>query len=176
MFNSPAPGFGRGVVAQLFNSPAVKPGDMRSVSSTHPASVPDNAGTPVLTSTRLPSDPPTTHMHTNSLSATPDMSSPALSNLITHIAQRVGQSISAQLKGESQTNEGSQVRVQNPGTGQSLVDSTLNLTGVKLVMQSDVREPPVYRGDGSDELSVHEWEEIMDNYLKKRSIKSSCPD
>lgn len=172
MFNSPVPGFGRGAIAQLFNSPDVKPGDIRSpVSSTHPVSVPDNAGSPVLTSTRLPSHPTTTHMSANSLSAIPDMSSPALSNLITHIAQQVGQSISAQLKGESQKNEGSQVRVQNPGTGQLLVDSTLNLTGVKFVMQSDVREPPIYRRDGADKLSVHEWEELMDTYLRKRSIK-----
>lgn len=172
LFDSPVPGFGRGAVARLFNSPDVKPGNLGSTaSSTHPVSVPDNAGSPVFTSTRLPSHPPTAHMPANSLSATPDMSSPALSDLITHIAHQVGQSISAQLKGESQTNEGSQVRVQNPGTGQSLVDSTLNLTGVKLVMQSDVREPPVYRGDGSDRLSVHEWEELMDTYLRKRSIK-----
>lgn len=142
---------GGGALAQLFNS--VKPGDMRSpVSSIHPVNVPNNSGSPVLTSTCLPSHPPTTHMPVNSLSAIPNMSSQALSNLITHIAQQVGQSISAQLKGESQINEDSQVQVQNPGTGQSFVDSTLNLTGVKLVMQSDVREPPVYRGDGSDKL------------------------
>ena len=171
-FNTPVPGFGRGAVAQLFNSPDVRPGEVRSaaVSSSHPVSVLGNAGSPVLTSTRLPSHPPTTHMPTDSLSAITDMNSPALSSLITRIAQQVGQSITAQLKGENQTHEGSQVRVQNPGTGQAHVDSTLNLTGVKLVMQSDVREPPVYRGDGSDKLSVHEWEELMDTYLRKRSV------
>lgn len=172
LLNSSVPGFGREAVTRLFNSPDVKPGDLRStVCSTHPVSVPKNEGSLVFTSTRLPSHPPTAHIPANSLSATPDMSIPALSDLITHIAHQVGRSISAQLRGESQTNEGSQVRVQNPGTGQSLVDSTLNLTGVKLVMQSDVREPPVYRGDGSDKLSVHEWEELMDSYLRKRSKK-----
>jgi hypothetical protein len=45
----------------------------------------------------------------------------------------------------SQANEGAQARVEYTGAGLSLVDSTLNLTGVKLVMQSDVRQPPVYR-------------------------------
>ena len=171
LFNSPVAGFGRG--SQLFNSPDARPGDVRSPAprSTNPVSVPDNVGSPVFTSTHLPSRPPITHMPTDSLSAIPDVSNPALSQLITQIALEVGHSISAQLKGKSQTNEGSQVRVQNPGTGQSLVDSTLNLTGVKLVMQSDVREPPVYRGDGSDKHSVHEWEELMDTYLRKRSIQ-----
>lgn len=171
LFNSPVAGLGRG--APLFNSSVASPGDMMSPapSYTRPVIVPDNGGSPVLTSTRLPSHPSLTDRPTFSLSAIPDRSDPALSDLIAHIAQQVGQSISAQLKEESQANEGSQARVQNSGAGQSRVDSTLNLTGVKLVMQSDVREPPVYRGDGSDKLSVHEWEELMDTYLRKRSIQ-----
>lgn len=32
----------------------------------------------------------------------------------------------------------------------------LNLSGVKLVMQSVVKEPPTFRGDNSDTFSVHE--------------------
>lgn len=49
-------------------------------------------------------------------------------------------------------------------------DSTyLNLTGTKLVLQSDVREPPVFRGDGSDKNTVCEWEELIEVYLKKRA-------
>ncbi|KAI5620950.1 hypothetical protein C0J50_19553 [Silurus asotus] len=37
-------------------------------------------------------------------------------------------------------------------------------------MQSDAKEPPVYRGDSSDKLGVREWEELMDRYLRKRGI------
>ena len=176
MFNSPVAGLGRGAQlfrsfgrgAQLFNSPVSSPGNMTSPapSPTHPVNA---LGSPVFTSTRLPSNPPLTPQPAFSLSAFPDRSDPALSDLISHIAQQVGQSISAQLKGGSQADEGA--RVKNSGAGQALVDSTLNLTGVKLVMQSDVREPPVYRGDGSDKLSVHEWEELMETYLRKRNIQ-----
>jgi len=43
------------------------------------------------------------------------------------------------------------------------------LTGAKLVLQSDVKEPPVFRGDGSDKNTVCEWEELMDVYLRKRA-------
>lgn len=169
LFNSPVAGLGRG--AQLFSSPVASPGDVRSPapSHTHPANIPGNMGSPIFSSTRLPTNPSLTPRPTFSLSAIPDRSDPALSDLITHIAQQVGQSISAQLKGESPVDEGA--RVQNSGAGQVLVDSTLNLTGVKLVMQSDVREPPVYRGDGLDKLSVHEWEELMETYLRKRNIQ-----
>ncbi|KAL1268822.1 hypothetical protein QQF64_034185 [Cirrhinus molitorella] len=44
------------------------------------------------------------------------------------------------------------------------------MTGVKLVMQSDVKEPPSFRGDGTDKLSIHEWEEQIDVYLRKRGV------
>ncbi|RXN35218.1 serine arginine-rich splicing factor 3 isoform X1 [Labeo rohita] len=37
-------------------------------------------------------------------------------------------------------------------------------------MQSDAKEPPVYRGDSSDKFGIREWEELMDTYLRKRGI------
>jgi len=37
-------------------------------------------------------------------------------------------------------------------------------------MQSEAKEPPVFRGDGTDKFSVHEWEDLMDTYLRKRGI------
>ena len=37
-------------------------------------------------------------------------------------------------------------------------------------MKADAREPPYFRGDGTDKHTVHEWEEIMDVYLKKRGV------
>lgn len=50
---------------------------------------------------------------------------------------------------------------------------SLNLTGMKLVMKPDVKAPPCFRGDGSEKLSVHEWEELMDVYLKKKGFPSA---
>ncbi len=48
--------------------------------------------------------------------------------------------------------------------------NSLTMTGVKLVMQSDVKEPPSFRGDGTYKLSIHEWEEQIDVYLRKRGV------
>ena len=42
------------------------------------------------------------------------------------------------------------------------------MTGVKLVMKTDGKEPPYFRGDGTDKYTVHEWEEMMSVYLNKR--------
>lgn len=37
-------------------------------------------------------------------------------------------------------------------------------------MQSDIKEPPIFRGDSSDKFTVHEWENLKTLYLKKRAI------
>lgn len=39
-----------------------------------------------------------------------------------------------------------------------------------MVLQSDVKDPPIFRGDESDRFTVHEWEELMDMYLRKRCV------
>ena len=46
----------------------------------------------------------------------------------------------------------------------------MNITGVTLVMKTDVKEPPYFRGDGTDRHTVHEWEEMMSVYLNKRGV------
>ncbi|CAL9693963.1 unnamed protein product [Knipowitschia caucasica] len=46
----------------------------------------------------------------------------------------------------------------------------LNLSGAKFVLQPDVREPPVFRGDGLDKNTVCEWQEMVQVYFKKRAI------
>ena len=93
-------------------------------------------------------------------------------NLITHIAQQVGQTMmSAQLKGVGEEKKSSGTHNESTGAGQSFSGTApLNLTGVRLVMQSDVRQPPIFRGDESDKHSVHDWEEFMNTYLRKRCI------
>lgn len=107
-----------------------------------------------------------------SLSAIPDLNDPALHDLITHIAHQVGQTLmSGQQKKNPEEKVDNVTPVQGLATNQSLTDPhSLNLSGVRLVLQSDVKEPPVFRGDESDRLTVHEWEEVMETYLRKRGV------
>ncbi|KAK0150866.1 hypothetical protein N1851_008029 [Merluccius polli] len=94
----------------------------------------------------------------------------ALNSLITHIAEQVGQTIKDQLRSEREE------RVINETQAKSSVDqipteaSYLNLTGAKFVLQSDIKEPPVFRGDGSDKNTVCEWQQLMEVYFKKQAI------
>lgn len=116
---------------------------------------------PVVSSTRIKTDCQVPRSDTPSTD---------LSHLITQLAHEIGQSISAQLckgneKGDKVSNN-SNVGLETP----SAESHSLNMTGVKLVMHSDVKEPPSFRGDGTDKLSIHEWEEQIDVYLRKRGV------
>nr|XP_021325912.1 uncharacterized protein LOC110438339 [Danio rerio] len=105
--------------------------------------------TPVLTSTR----------YVDRAMPSPINQNPDLSSLISEIAKKLGQSITAQLRSDNSTNRSN-----------SEQPAEMTLSNVKLVMQSDVKESPIFRGDGSDKLTVQEWENIMSLYLRKRAI------
>lgn len=111
--------------------------------------------TPRFCSTRVPSC---------ELQPSQTASNVELSTLISELANQIGQSIAAQVQGDKRDSESVSTEVhkseQRP--------SELNLSGVKLVMQSDVKEPQIFRGDNSDKCSVHEWVEMMELYLLKR--------
>lgn len=126
---------------------------------------------PVLCSTRVIDHDPDPVADTVPL-AVPDITDPSWQGLIAHIAQQVGQTMLASQKEASYSKE------ENRGSPTPRLDTSktfseipsLNLTGVRLVMQSEAKEPPVYRGDASDKLSVRKWEELMNTYLRKRGI------
>lgn len=112
-------------------------------------------GTPRISSTRI-QEPQTPQ-------ATPNAD---LSTLISELADQIGQSIAAQLRRDKGTNES----VLTDSARVEQAHSMLNLSGVKLVMQSDVKEPPSFRGDSTDKYSVCEWVDLMNMYLVKRNI------
>lgn len=64
---------------------------------------------------------------------------------------------------------GDRSRVGHTGT-----EASFDAQSLKLVLQSDVKEPEYYRGDGSDKCTVHEWVELMSVYLRKREYSQEC--
>lgn len=132
-----------------------------------PARTALNAGSPVFCSTRLPGQVAVNLAQEDTLPIATDST---LNDLITHIAQQVGQTIREQLRGECEGRDVSGTQAQSSVSQVPRNPTDLNLTGVKLVLQSDVKEPPVFQGDGSDKNTVCEWEELMEVYLRKRAI------
>ena len=85
---------------------------------------------------------------------------PDLSSLIAQLADKIGESITAKLQSDKST-QSHRAPAQSSETTQS---------SINVVMHSDARDPPVFRGDGSDKFTVHEWENLMSLYLRKRAI------
>lgn len=85
---------------------------------------------------------------------------PDLGTLITQLAEKIGESITAKLQSGRSTHN----------TSTPVQPSEMTLPDVKVVMESDAKEPPIFRGDSSDKFTVHEWENLMTLYLKKRAV------
>ncbi|XP_054880620.1 uncharacterized protein LOC129355094 [Poeciliopsis prolifica] len=132
-----------------------------------------DAGSPAFCSTRVVENVSSSVEYDGAVPDDSVSADPPLSDLITSIAQQVGQSIMDRLKGEC--GEGSVKGLQSQSSvGQSQSEPTyLNLTGAKLVLQPDVKEPPTFRGDGSDKYTVGEWEELMKIYFRKRGTPTN---
>ena len=107
-------------------------------------------GTPLLASTRN-----VDHTMPSQVEQTPDLSS-----LITQLADKIGESITAKLQLGNSAHSSS-APVQSSEATQS---------SINVVMRSDAKDPPIFRGDGSDKFTIHEWETLMSLYLRKRAI------
>lgn len=49
------------------------------------------------------------------------------------------------------------------------VHSTLDMSKMNIVVKTDVKEPAMYRGDGTDKYTVQEWIDMMEVYLRKKN-------
>lgn len=106
--------------------------------------------TPLLSSTRYVERTVPSNLEQNS----------DLGSLIAQLAEKLGESITARLQSDRNTH--------NSSTTDRC--SEMTLPNVKVVMQSEAKEPPMFRGDSSDRFTVHEWENIMCLYIRKRAI------
>lgn len=110
---------------------------------------------------------PFVHIHTDVPSGI-GVNTSDIGNLITQIAHQIGENIASQLQRSVGSQDSQSAPTPSLNMGQGYSD--LNLTGVKLVMKTDIKEPPHFGGDGTDKHTVHEWEEIVDAFLKKRGV------
>lgn len=86
--------------------------------------------------------------------------------LITELGKHIGDSVTARLMSDRET-ANSQGR---DGSCAQACGTTVDLAQLNMVLKSDCKEPPVFRGETTDKCSVHEWIDVMSMYLKKRSV------
>lgn len=100
-----------------------------------------------------------------------------LRDLITELGNRIGDSIASRLLTTTQPLSPSCDPAPPVATDRneqsSNISGTLDLTKVNVVVKPDVREPAVFRGEGTDKCTVQEWIELMEVYLRKKKCPTS---
>lgn len=92
-----------------------------------------------------------------------------MSDIIKLVGQQVADSIVAHLGPAHSTPTPNTPVVHNAPTNISA--HNMDLSQVQLVPQRKVKEPPTFKGDDTDAVDVHGWEDLMKNYIKRANIR-----
>ncbi|KAL6491554.1 hypothetical protein MHYP_G00018990 [Metynnis hypsauchen] len=108
-------------------------------------------------------------------SASNDNTTQQLLELIGELGTQIGDSIvNRLLASQSPVIQTHSLSSQSSGTPRAEPSSTtLDLSRLNVVVKSDVKEPPMFRGDGSDKYNIQEWIEMMETFLHKRGCTSA---
>lgn len=95
-----------------------------------------------------------------------------LKRVLVDLVKQLGRKIGAQVV-SSVTNPNIQVPNAAMTAPQANVTEQHDWSKVNLILKTDIKEPPFFRGDGSDRCTVTEWQEMMQLYLTKRGCSIS---
>ncbi|KAK0155302.1 hypothetical protein N1851_002360 [Merluccius polli] len=115
-----------------------------------------------------PSTQVTATLTQNSVSPSPDVVS-QMSDIIQHVGQQLADSIVARLSPAFSPPTPSTPTVHTAPANVSA--HSLDLSHVQLAPHRKVKEPPTFRGDDSDTVDVHEWEDLMRDYIKRTNVE-----
>ncbi|KAJ8361684.1 hypothetical protein AAFF_G00431960 [Aldrovandia affinis] len=93
-----------------------------------------------------------------------------MGEIIRDVGQQLADSILARLSPIQTAPTPSTAHTQAIPTNTST--QSLDLSQVQLVPHRKVKEPPTFRGDRTDTVNVHEWEDIVRSYIKKANIRT----
>lgn len=113
-------------------------------------------GPPIATST------PVANVHSN---PTRVVTHDELSGIMSDFAKQIGESITSSLNAMQSS------RTQLPAAG-GVSSSPLESSQLKVVVQSEAKAPPFFRGDLSDTFSIQEWEGMMKCYLSRANCET----
>lgn len=92
-----------------------------------------------------------------------------MSDIVQQIGHQLADSIMTRLSTLSPTTDMPKSHVDTPDMTDSAHSRALDLSRIQLIAQGP-KDPPVFRGDGSDTVTVEEWEESMRNYIRKSGV------
>lgn len=94
-----------------------------------------------------------------------------LRELIGELGSQIGESIAGRLLASQQPCS-SKPPLANPTRAETF-NATADLSKVSLIVRPDIKEPPMYRGDGTDKYSMQEWIDTVEVYLHKKDLSPS---
>lgn len=103
---------------------------------------------------------------------TNDSTAQQLRDLIGELGSQIGESIASRLL----ASQSPLTTVQSPPTHSvkaEAPETMIDLSKVSLIVRPDIKEPPMYRGDGDDKFSTQEWIDMMEAYLHKKNLSTS---
>lgn len=89
-----------------------------------------------------------------------------LRELIGELGSQIGESIAGRLLASQQFDCQQPANANSPRSESS--NMMADLSKVSLIVKSDIKEPPMYRGDSTDKYSIQEWIEAVEVYLHKK--------
>lgn len=98
-----------------------------------------------------------------------------LTELFSQISQQISNSTALQLASNRASTAGvsQHNHLHSSGETQPIETHNLDLSKLSVVIKSDAHEPPVFRGDGSENCSIQEREEIVKANLKNKGCQVS---
>uniref|UniRef100_A0AAV2KE24 CCHC-type domain-containing protein n=1 Tax=Knipowitschia caucasica TaxID=637954 RepID=A0AAV2KE24_KNICA len=96
-----------------------------------------------------------------------------MSDMMQQMGHMLADNIVSRLNSSSSSGEPPRAPDSSPQANGSMNSRSLNLSNVTFI-EKGAKEPPVFRGDGSDVLAVDEWEDLMKVYLRKSNVPIEC--
>lgn len=89
--------------------------------------------------------------------------------MITELGKHIGDTVTARLL--SDRHYGSQAFTHDTDRGSPQSQSaTVDMSQLNVVLKSEVKDPPTFRGDATDKCTVSEWADLMETFLRKKKV------
>lgn len=124
-----------------------------------------------LQNTSTPSSGP---FYAHTTAPPPPLEDVGLAAQMSVIVQQIGQQLANSVMSHLNTNPTAATHSSHTKAddeNDSFPSHAVDLSQVQLVTQKRVKDPPVFRGESSDTLTVDEWEESMRNFIRKSGVR-----
>ena len=93
-----------------------------------------------------------------------------LGDLITELGKHIGDAVTARLMSDRDVGTPAFAPDAYNCSGRQSQSTTVDMSQLNVVLKSEVKDPPMFRGDGTDKYTVSEWVDLMDTFLNKKKL------